>query len=134
GVAGELYLGGEGLARGYLQRAGLTAERFVADPFDDAGGRLYRTGDLVRWRDDGQIEYLGRIDHQVKVRGFRIELGEVEAQLLSHGAVREAVVVAHDGGAGGTKLVAYVTPQAGEAVSALDTGALREHLLRVLPD
>ncbi len=134
GVAGELYLGGEGLARGYLHRAGLTAERFVADPLDGEGGRLYRTGDLVRWREDGQIEYLGRIDHQVKVRGFRIELGEVEAQLLGHGAVREAVVVAHEGGVGGTRLVAYVTPQAGQDVQSVNVGEVREHLLKALPD
>ncbi|SEM55533.1 non-ribosomal peptide synthase domain TIGR01720/amino acid adenylation domain-containing protein, partial [Variovorax sp. YR750] len=130
GVAGELYLGGEGLARGYLNRAGLSAERFVADPFDDRGGRLYRTGDLVRWGADGQMEYLGRIDHQVKIRGFRIELGEVEAQLLAQPEVQEAVVVARKG-ASGARLVGYVSPLPGELV---DAQALRERLAQVLPD
>jgi amino acid adenylation domain-containing protein len=131
GAAGELYLGGAGLARGYVQRAALTAERFVADPFDsEGGGRLYRTGDLVRWNSEGQLDYLGRIDHQVKIRGFRIELGEIEAQLLAQPEVREAVVVASQG-AGGARLVAYVSAQAGQAV---DTARLREHLGRALPD
>jgi hypothetical protein len=132
GVAGELYLGGAGLARGYVQRAALTAERFVADPFgsSEGGGRLYRTGDLVRWNGEGQLDYLGRIDHQVKIRGFRIELGEIEAQLLAQPEVREAVVVASQG-AGGARLVAYVSAQAGQAV---DTARLREHLGRALPD
>ncbi|MFT3815683.1 MAG: non-ribosomal peptide synthase/polyketide synthase [Acidovorax sp.] len=130
GVAGELYLGGEGLARGYLRRGGLSAERFVADPFDEAGGRLYRTGDLVRWNADGQLEYLGRIDHQVKVRGFRIELGEVEAQLLAQPEVREAVVVAAEGPAG-ARLVGYVSAKAGQEV---DSAELKARLGRALPD
>ncbi|WP_229210736.1 non-ribosomal peptide synthetase, partial [Duganella sp. CF517] len=130
GVAGELYLGGINLARGYLDRPGLSAERFVADPFGLDGERLYRTGDLVRWNDEGELEYLGRIDHQVKIRGFRIELGEVEAQLLAQPAVREAVVVAH-GGAAGARLVAYVSAQAGQTI---DTAALRARLGKALPD
>ncbi|MET3183915.1 UNVERIFIED_ORG: amino acid adenylation domain-containing protein [Variovorax guangxiensis] len=130
GVPGELYLGGEGLARGYLGRAALTAERFVADPFDAEGGRLYRTGDLVRWRGDGQLEYLGRLDHQVKIRGFRIELGEIEARLREHDAVREALVLVHEGEAGAS-LVAYVSPA---PAARIDAAALREQLGRVLPD
>jgi amino acid adenylation domain-containing protein len=131
GVAGELYLGGISLARGYLKRAGLSAERFVADPFDsEGGGRLYRTGDLVRWNGEGQLEYLGRIDHQVKIRGFRIELGEIEAQLLAQPAVREAVVVAKEG-PGGARLVAYL---AAHAEQAIDTAVLKERLAQVLPD
>ena len=129
GVAGELYLGGVSLARGYLGKPGLSAERFVANPFGH-GGRLYRTGDLVRWNTEGQIEYLGRIDHQVKIRGFRIELGEIEAQILAQPAVREAVVVAREG-AGGASLVAYIAAHADRAV---DTAALREQLGQVLPD
>ncbi|MCI0592382.1 non-ribosomal peptide synthetase [Chromohalobacter sp.] len=128
GVAGELYLGGISLARGYLNRSDLTAERFVADPFG-AGGRLYRTGDRARWRDDGQLEYLGRLDHQVKVRGLRIELGEIEAELLAQPTVREAVVVVHDG-ATGARLVAYVVPHADVD---FDTSALREQIGRQLP-
>jgi amino acid adenylation domain-containing protein len=130
GVAGELYLGGLGLGRGYLNRPGLTAERFIADPFDTAGGRLYRTGDLVRWNADGQLEYLGRIDHQVKIRGFRIELGEVEAQLRAQPGLREAVVVARPG-PGGPRLVAYVSAQAGHAA---DPATLRQRLQFSLPD
>ncbi|MGP9739746.1 MULTISPECIES: non-ribosomal peptide synthetase [Halomonas] len=129
GVAGELYLGGVGLARGYLHRPDLTAERFVADPFV-LGERLYRTGDLVRWREDGQLEYLGRLDHQVKIRGLRIELGEIEAELLSQPEVREAVMVAQEGPSG-SRLVAYVVPQSD---SKLDTSSLREALGQKLPD
>lgn len=97
GVAGELLIGGDGLARGYHRRPGLTAERFLPDPFAADGSRLYRTGDLARYRADGVIEYLGRIDHQVKIRGFRIELGEIETRLLEQDSVREAVVVAQPG-------------------------------------
>ncbi|WP_416422490.1 non-ribosomal peptide synthase/polyketide synthase [Pseudomonas sp. App30] len=107
GTSGELYIGGQGLARGYHQRPGLSAERFVADPFSQEGGRLYRTGDLVRARADGTYDYLGRIDQQVKIRGFRIELGEIEARLRAEPQVQAAVVVAMET-AGGKKLVGYV--------------------------
>ncbi|HVL02780.1 MAG TPA: amino acid adenylation domain-containing protein, partial [Dongiaceae bacterium] len=130
GATGELYLGGIGLARGYLNRAGLSADRFVADPFSADGDRLYRTGDLVRWNTDGQLEYLGRIDHQVKIRGFRIELGEVEAQLLAQPDVREAVVVAKVVAAG-SRLVGYVSAQADHIIEPL---TVRARLAQVLPD
>ncbi|MGO3986802.1 amino acid adenylation domain-containing protein [Pseudomonas sp. SAS7] len=123
GSAGELYLGGVGLARGYHQRPSLTAERFVPDPFSDNGGRLYRTGDLARYRADGVIDYAGRIDHQVKIRGLRIELGEIEARLLELASVQEAVVLAQDGPSG-KQLVGYVVP----ADSAQDESALRDSL------
>jgi amino acid adenylation domain-containing protein/non-ribosomal peptide synthase protein (TIGR01720 family) len=109
GVAAELYLAGDGITRGYLFRPGLTAERFVPNPFSSSGERMYRTGDLTRFSDDGRIEYVGRIDHQVKVRGFRIELGEIEARLLAQDSVREGVVLAVDGHSG-QHLVAYVVP------------------------
>jgi amino acid adenylation domain-containing protein len=129
GMAGELYVGGAGLARGYLNRAALTAERFVPDPFDksDRGGRLYRTGDLVRWNDAGELEFLGRIDHQVKLRGFRIELGEVETALLAIPGVRDAVATLYDG----TRLVAYVSAQTD---TVIDGPALKAALHQVLPD
>ncbi|KTC23893.1 hypothetical protein AO392_23515 [Pseudomonas putida] len=138
GCHGELHVGRAGLARGYHQRASLTALRFVPDPFDrsvQGGGRLYRTGDLARYRGDGVIEYVGRIDHQVKIRGFRIELGEIEARLQEHPAIREAVVLDIDG-ATGKQLVAYLLaagPVEAAQQSALRTG-LREHLKGVLPD
>jgi amino acid adenylation domain-containing protein len=130
GEAGELFLGGEGLARGYFDRPELTAERFVPDPFSgEAGARLYRTGDLVRLRPDGELHFLGRVDHQVKIRGFRIELGEVEAVLLRHERVREVVVVAQDQ-PDGKRLVAYLAADE----PAPTPRELREHLLRSVPE
>ncbi len=124
GALGELWLGGIGVARGYLGRPGLTAERFVPDPFGGQGERLYRTGDLVRWRADGNLEYLGRIDQQVKIRGHRVECGEVEAVLARHPAVRQTAVIGRDG-----RLVAFMVPS-GPAPGA---GELRRFLAESLP-
>lgn len=119
GVPGELYIGGHGVARGYLNRPDLTKERFIPDPFgSEMGGRLYRTGDLARYREDGRIEYLGRLDHQVKIRGYRIELGEIEAVLADHLAVRECVVVAREQAGGHPYLCAYVAADGNGAPGA----------------
>jgi natural product biosynthesis luciferase-like monooxygenase protein len=132
GVPGELFIGGDGVVRGYLNRPELTAERFVDDPFSTKpGARLYRTGDLARWRRDGNVDFLGRLDHQVKIRGYRIELGEIESQLLRQPVVREAVVIAREDAPGDRRLVAYVVPRARGAV---DTAALRNALKEALPD
>ncbi|MGW5387693.1 amino acid adenylation domain-containing protein, partial [Nocardia sp. NPDC003963] len=134
GVAGELYVGGIQLARGYHARAGLTAERFVADPFGGPGSRLYRTGDIVRWGRDGAgdpaVEYVGRNDFQVKVRGFRIELGEIDAALTSYGSVDFAVTLGHRTAAGADALVSYVVAEPGYS---LDVAALRAHIADRLP-
>jgi hypothetical protein len=151
GVRGEIYIGGAGLARGYVNRAGMTAERFVPNPFSARGGkRLYRTGDVGRYREDGNIEFVGRRDEQVKIRGYRIELGEIEARLKEHGLVKEAVVVAREAGedGGGEKrLVAYVVmvkTKKGEEENSIAEGGrleaaelsttLRTYLAKWLPE
>ena len=130
GVVGEIYIGGAGVARGYLNRVELTEERFLPNPFI-AGERMYKTGDIGRWLADGSIEYRGRNDFQVKIRGFRIELGEIEARLAEHPEVREAVVLAREDNHGDKQLVAYVTATNGATIS---TDSLRTHLGGTLPD
>jgi amino acid adenylation domain-containing protein len=129
GVPGELYIGGTGLARGYLKRPDLTAERFIPNPFGADGERLYKTGDLARYKIDGNLEYLGRVDHQVKIRGFRIELGEIEARLLEHPGVKEAVVIVRDDLPGGKQLVAYLA-----LAAATTTADVQRQLRERLPD
>ena len=133
GVAGELYVGGAGVARGYLNRPQMTAERFLRDPFSGApNARMYRTGDLARWREDGNLEYLGRNDDQVKIRGVRIELGEIETCLNQLPGIQEAVLLAREDQPGQPRLVAYFTEQA--LVEALPVGELRAQLLSRLPE
>ncbi|MFF0574808.1 non-ribosomal peptide synthetase [Streptosporangium saharense] len=127
GVVGELYLAGDGLARGYHRRPGLTAERFLADPFGPPGGRMYRTGDLARWRPDGLVDFLGRSDGQVKIRGYRIEPGEVEDVLTGIDGVGQAAVVARDDAGGAAQLVAYLVPE------GLDVERIRAEAAAVLP-
>ncbi|KAA0017985.1 non-ribosomal peptide synthase/polyketide synthase, partial [Antrihabitans cavernicola] len=130
GVAGELYVSGVQLARGYHERNGLTADRFVADPYGVAGERMYRTGDVVRWTITGDVEYVGRSDFQVKVRGFRVELGEIDAVLTDHVSVRFATTIGHTNAAGATSLVSYVVAAQGQSIS---TSQLIEHAATRLP-
>ena len=135
GVVGELYIGGAGVARGYLNQPKLTAERFTKDPFvGDGEARMYRTGDMGRWLADGSIEFIGRNDFQVKIRGHRIELGEIEARLAEHEQVRDALVVAREDGSGGKRLVAYYTITEGGEKEELGAEQLRSHVAEKLPE
>jgi amino acid adenylation domain-containing protein len=142
GVSGEIYIGGAGVARGYLKRAELTAEKFLANPYSvEAGGRMYRTGDLGRFLENGNIEFLGRKDHQVKIRGFRVELGEIEAALVEHPKIRQAVVLVREDEPGDKRLVAYVVADqeaeegdSGNKKAGLRISELREHMLGKLPE
>jgi amino acid adenylation domain-containing protein len=131
GVSGELHIGGIGLMRGYHNRPELTAEKMIPDPYGEPGDRLYKTGDLSRYREDGEIEFLGRMDTQIKIRGYRVELGEIEAAMSHHPAIREVVVISREDKPGQQRLVAYYVPAAGQTVSA---GELRTALRDSLPD
>ena len=130
GVPGDLFIGGQGVVRGYLNRPDLSEERFIPNPFKSDGARLYWTGDLAQYREDGVIKFLGRVDHQVKIRGYRIELGEIETMLGKHASVGDCVMLLREDNPGDQRLVAYVVPMGGAA----DASELREHLRKSLPE